>query len=162
MGTSAPTSQVKHTMRLPENLKEILNKAKEAGEEEVKNLVEEEEKREVVQLNDEEEEEEDLHSLPAGVWPKQGPRPGVIGTLLYYISLALTFIGLLVLLRCAYIQDSLRPPVLLVGLSLTIAGLLFLNISNFFYNREQQNLVEYLQGKISEMNAERTRLHQLI
>ena len=60
-------------MRLPENLKEILkslNKAKEAGEEEVKNLVEEEEKREVVQLNDEEE-EEDLHSLPAGVWPKQ-------------------------------------------------------------------------------------------
>ena len=36
-------------MRLPENLKEILkslNKAKEAGEEEVKNLVEEEEKRE--------------------------------------------------------------------------------------------------------------------
>ena len=62
-------------MRLPENLKEILkslNKAKEAGEEEVKNLVEEEEKREVVQLNnDEEEEEEDLHSLPAGVWPKQ-------------------------------------------------------------------------------------------
>jgi len=159
-------SQVKHTMRLPENLKEILkslNKAKEAGEEEVKNLVEEEEKREVVQLNDEEEEEEeDLHSLPAGVWPKQGPRPGVIGTLLYYISLALTFIGLLVLLRCAYIQDSLRPPVLLVGLSLIIAGLLFLNISTFFYNREQQNLVEYLQGKISEMNAERTRLHQLI
>ena len=61
-------------MRLPENLKEILkslNKAKEAGEEEVKNLVEEEEKREVVQLNDDEEEEEDLHSLPAGVWPKQ-------------------------------------------------------------------------------------------
>ena len=61
-------------MRLPENLKEILkslNKAKEAGEEEVKNLVEAEEKREVVQLNDEEEEEEDLHSLPAGVWPKQ-------------------------------------------------------------------------------------------
>ena len=63
-------------MRLPENLKEILkslNKAKEAGEEEVKNLVDEEEKREVVQLNDneDEEEEEDLHSLPAGVWPKQ-------------------------------------------------------------------------------------------
>ncbi len=46
-------------MRLPENLKEILrslNKAKEAGEEEGRNLVEE---------------EEDLHSLPAGVWPKQ-------------------------------------------------------------------------------------------
>ena len=63
-------------MRLPENLKEILkslNKAKEAGEEEVKNLVDEEEKREGVQLNEdeEEEEEEDLHSLPAGVWPKQ-------------------------------------------------------------------------------------------
>ena len=27
-----------------------------------------------------------------------------------------------------YLQDSLRPPVLLVGLSLTIAGLLFLNM----------------------------------
>lgn len=124
-------------MRLPENLKEILrslNKAK----------------------------EEDLHSLPAGVWPKQGPRPGVIGTLLYYISLALTFIGLLTLLKCAYIQESARPPVLLLGFSLTIAGLLCLNISNFFYNREQQNLVEYLQGKISEMNAERTRMHHMI
>ena len=63
-------------MRLPENLKEILrslNKAKEAGEEEGRNLVEEEERsreeREVVEV--EEEEEEDLHSLPAGVWPKQ-------------------------------------------------------------------------------------------
>ena len=60
-------------MRLPENLKEILrslNKAKEAGEEEGRNLVEEEERREereVVEV----EEEEDLHSLPAGVWPKQ-------------------------------------------------------------------------------------------
>ena len=59
-------------MRLPENLKEILrslNKAKEAGEEEGRNLVEEEERREereVVEV-----EEEDLHSLPAGVWPKQ-------------------------------------------------------------------------------------------
>jgi hypothetical protein len=52
--------------------------------------------------------------------------------------------------------------VLLLGFSLTIVGLLCLNISNFFYNREQQNLVEYLQGKISEMNAERTRTHQLI
>merc|ERR1712107_441610 len=103
-------SQVKHTMRLPENLKEILkslNKAKEAGEEEVKNLVDEEEKRDVFQLNDDdEEEEEDLHSLPAGVWPKQGLRPGVIGTLLYYISLALTFIGLFVLLICAYLQPA--------------------------------------------------------
>ena len=63
-------------MRLPENLKEILrslNKAKEAGEEEGRNLVEEEERREerevvVVEVV---EEEEDLHSLPAGVWPKQ-------------------------------------------------------------------------------------------
>jgi hypothetical protein len=86
----------------------------------------------------------------------------VIGTLLYYISLALSFIGLLTLLKCAYIQESVRPPVLLLGFSLTIVGLLCLNISNFFYNREQQNLVEYLQGKISEMNAERTRTHQLI
>ena len=62
-------------MRLPENLKEILrslNKAKEAGDEEVvRHLVEkEEEEREVVEV-EEEEVEEDLHSLPAGVWPKQ-------------------------------------------------------------------------------------------
>ena len=61
-------------MRLPENLKEILrslNKAKEAGDEEVvRHLVEkEEEEREVVEVV--EVEEEDLHSLPAGVWPKQ-------------------------------------------------------------------------------------------
>ena len=62
------------TMRLPENLKEILrslNKAKEAGEEEGRNLVEEEERREEREVVEVEEEEEDLHSLPAGVWPKQ-------------------------------------------------------------------------------------------
>ena len=61
-------------MRLPENLKEILrslNKAKEAGEEEGRNLVEEEERREEREVVEVEEEEEDLHSLPAGVWPKQ-------------------------------------------------------------------------------------------
>ena len=62
------------TMRLPENLKEILrslNKAKEAGEEEGRNLVEEEERREEREVVEVEVEEEDLHSLPAGVWPKQ-------------------------------------------------------------------------------------------
>ena len=61
-------------MRLPENLKEILrslNKAKEAGEEEGRNLVEEEERREEREVVEVGEEEEDLHSLPAGAWPKQ-------------------------------------------------------------------------------------------
>ena len=47
-------------------------------------------------------------------------------------------------------QESVRPPVLLLGLILTIAGLLCLNISNFFYNREQRNLVEYLQVSIQK------------
>merc|ERR1711962_1909970 len=108
----------RNIMRLPENLKEILrglSKEKDGigGEEEVRNLVEEETRR----IPDEEEEdEEEIHSLPAGVWPKQGPRPGKLGTVLYYISLALSVLGIITMIKCTYVkQDSSRPSVLLLS-----------------------------------------------
>lgn len=152
-------------MRLPENLKEILRRmtpdsVTAPGEEEDRGLVTSELPR---PREEGEEEEEEIHSLPAGVWPKQGPRPGMLGTVLYYISLALSVIGILTMLRCTYIQESARPQVLLVGFCLIISGLLCLNLANFFYNREQRTLVEYLQGKISEMMLEhRTRTRDVV
>ena len=61
-------------MRLPENLKEILrslNKAKDGGEEEGKSLVGSDLPRPREDDDEDEEEVEEIHSMPAGVWPKQ-------------------------------------------------------------------------------------------
>jgi len=153
-------------MRLPENLKEILRKitkTKEAdGQEEARNLVDDSLPRRR-DPDDEDDDEEEIHSLPAGAWPKQGPRPGWLGTLLYYCSLTLTLLGILTLLKSAYIKDSFRPPVLLLGCSLLVSGLLSLNVANWLYNREQKHLVEYLQSKISEMMLEhKTRMRDIV
>ena len=43
-----------------------------------------------------------IHSIPAGEWPKEGPKPSKCAVLLFYISVALTVIGTIIVIRSAF------------------------------------------------------------
>jgi len=84
----------------------------------------------------------------------QGPEPGKLGIIFYYISLTLCMVGVCILLRCGFIEESERIPLLVFGLLLVVAGLLSLSIANYIYNREQRMLVTYLQDKVDIMKKQ--------
>ena len=43
-----------------------------------------------------------IHNLPPGEWPKEGPKPSKCAVLLFYISIALTIIGTIIVIRSAF------------------------------------------------------------
>ena len=43
-----------------------------------------------------------IHSIPPGEWPKEGPKPSKCAVLLFYISVALTVIGTIIVIRSAF------------------------------------------------------------
>ena len=43
----------------------------------------------------------DLHTVPPGQWPKEGPKPSKCAILCYYMSVALTVIGMIMVIRAA-------------------------------------------------------------
>eukprot|EP00092_Neocalanus_flemingeri_P059884 GFUD01071726.1.p2 GENE.GFUD01071726.1~~GFUD01071726.1.p2 ORF type:complete len:150 (+),score=37.87 GFUD01071726.1:2-451(+) len=98
-----------------------------------------------------------LHSTPAGQYPREGPQPGKLGLIFYYFCVCLCIIGILTMAKCTYIEESSRPDVLLLGLSLVAAGLFCLNIANYIYNQEHRALVGYLKGKVEEYRQEHRR-----
>merc|ERR1712215_559162 len=98
-----------------------------------------------------------VHSTPAGQYPSEGPQPGKLGVIFYYLSVCLCIIGVLTMAKCTYIQESSRPEVLILGLSLVAAGLLCLNIANWIYNREHQAVVNYLKGQVEKYRQQHNR-----
>ena len=50
-----------------------------------------------------------IHSVPPGEWPKEGPKPSKCAVLFFYMSIALTIIGTIIVIRSAFfIQVSTR------------------------------------------------------
>ena len=43
-----------------------------------------------------------IHSVPAGEWPKEGPKPSKCAVLFYYMSIVLTMIGTIIVIRSAF------------------------------------------------------------
>lgn len=43
-----------------------------------------------------------IHSVPPGEWPKEGPKPSKCAILFYYMSIALTVIGTIIVIRSAF------------------------------------------------------------
>ena len=43
-----------------------------------------------------------IHSVPPGEWPKEGPKPSKCAVLFYYMSIALTIIGTIIVIRSAF------------------------------------------------------------
>merc|ERR1712189_168992 len=91
-----------------------------------------------------------VHSTPAGQYPSEGPQPGKLGVIFYYLSALLCIIGVLTMAKCVVVQGSTRTEVLVLGLSLVSSGLFCLVIANHIYNKEHRAVVEYLTGKVRE------------
>ena len=49
---------------------------------------------------------DDVHSTPAGQYPREGPQPGKLGVIFYYFSVCLCIIGVLTMAKCTYIAVS--------------------------------------------------------
>ena len=49
----------------------------------------------------------DLHEVPPGQWPKEGPKPSKCAVLMYYISVAFTIIGIIMVIRAAMYMEVL-------------------------------------------------------
>merc|ERR1712183_160023 len=103
-----------------------------------------------------------VHSTPPGEFPSTGPKPGKLGHIFYYLSACLCIIGVLTMAKCTVIEESGRPDVLLLGLTLVAGGLLSLNIANYIYNKEHQALVNYLMGQVEKYRREHPRNIQSI
>ena len=43
-----------------------------------------------------------IHSVPPGEWPKEGPKPSKCAVLFFYMSIALTIIGTIIVIRSAF------------------------------------------------------------
>ena len=98
-----------------------------------------------------------VHNTPAGQYPQEGPKPGKLGVIFYYLSVTLCIMGVLSMARCTVIQESARPDVLLLGLALIAGGLFCLNIANYIYNKEHKAVVDYLKLKVEEYRQEHNR-----
>jgi len=98
-----------------------------------------------------------VHSTPAGLYPKEGPQPGKLGIVFYLTSVCLCIFGTLSLARCSYAPDDDRFEILIFGLILILAGLVFLHIANYIYNKEHQALITYLQAKVEEFRTQHER-----
>merc|ERR1711972_986350 len=47
-----------------------------------------------------------VHSTPAGQYPSEGPQPGKLGVIFYYLSALLCIIGVLTMAKCVVVQVS--------------------------------------------------------
>ena len=43
-----------------------------------------------------------IHSVPPGEWPKEGPKPSKCAVLFFYLSVVLTIIGTIIVIRSAF------------------------------------------------------------
>ena len=49
-----------------------------------------------------------IHSVPPGEWPKEGPKPSKCAVLFFYISITLTVIGTIIVIRSAFFLQVSR------------------------------------------------------
>jgi len=94
----------------------------------------------------------DLHTVPPGQWPKEGPKPSKCAVLMYYISVAFTIIGIIMVIRAAmYMEEDDKPIALGVGLCLATGGIALIAIVNVITRLEQEKIMNYLDMKVEEL-----------
>jgi len=93
-----------------------------------------------------------IHSVPPGEWPKEGPKPSKCAVLFYYMSIALTIIGTIIVIRSAFfIQEDEKPVALGIGLCLATGGIALIAITNVINKIEHDRIVRYLEMKVEEL-----------
>jgi len=93
-----------------------------------------------------------IHSVPPGEWPKEGPKPSKCAVLFYYMSIALTIIGTIIVIRSAFfIQEDEKPVALGIGLCLATGGIALIAITNVINKIEHDRILRYLEMKVEEL-----------
>jgi len=93
-----------------------------------------------------------IHSVPPGEWPKEGPKPSKCAVLFFYMSIALTIIGTIIVIRSAFfIQEDEKPVALGIGLCLATGGIALIAITNVINKIEHDRILRYLEMKVEEL-----------
>lgn len=58
----------------------------------------------------EEEEETDFHHLPAGEFPRNGPRSSMVSIVIFYVSKVITLVGFLMVARAVFFEEVNNLP----------------------------------------------------
>jgi len=95
-----------------------------------------------------------VHSKPPGEWPSVGPQPSKLAVVLFYISVAATILGSIISIRTLFYKDPDFHQPLGIGCGLIGIGIILIAITNCIHNREQRNIMNYLNGKIEEMGLD--------
>jgi len=94
----------------------------------------------------------DLHTAPPGQWPKEGPKPSKFAILCYYVSVALTVIGMIMVIRAAmFLEEDEKAVALGVGLCLATGGIALIAITNVITRLEHEKIMNYLDMKVEEL-----------
>jgi len=93
-----------------------------------------------------------IHSVPPGEWPKEGPKPSKCAVLFFYLSVVLTIIGTIIVIRSAFfIQEDEKPVALGIGLCLATGGIALIAITNVINKIEHDRIKRYLEMKVEEL-----------
>merc|ERR1712131_343583 len=94
-----------------------------------------------------------IHSTPPGQYPEEGPKPGKMGVIFYYLSIVLSILGIIMLCRYPLLHDHDRLKVVALGFSLIFFGLFCPVITNIIVNKENRAFVKYLDLKVEQYLA---------
>merc|ERR1712002_1278558 len=94
-----------------------------------------------------------IHSTPPGQYPEEGPKPGKMGVIFYYLSIVLSILGIIMLCRYPLLHEQGRLQVVALGFSLIFFGLFCLVITNIIVNKENRAFVKYLDLKVEQYLA---------
>lgn len=93
-----------------------------------------------------------IHTLPPGQWPTEGPKPSKCAIVMYYISIILTIIGTIMVIRSAiFLEENEKPIALGVGLCLATGGIAMIAITNVINRLEHEKIMNYLDMKVEEL-----------
>jgi len=93
-----------------------------------------------------------LHTVPPGQWPQEGPKPSKCAILSYYVSVAFTIIGMIMIIRAAmFLEEDEKPIALGVGLCLATGGIALIAITNVITRLEHEKIMTYLDMKVEEL-----------
>merc|ERR1712168_1500487 len=93
-----------------------------------------------------------IHFVPPGEWPKEGPKPSKCAVLFFYLSVVLTIIGTIIVIRSAFfIQEDEKPVALGIGLCLATGGIALIAITNVINKIEHDRILRYLEMKVEEL-----------
>merc|ERR1711976_297817 len=99
---------------------------------------------------------EDFHRTPAGEYPRNGPKSGIVAIVMFYLSKIITLVGFIMVARAVWFEeDEYQLMTFGVGLCLVTVGVAMMIIVNVLNKCEHDAIVSHLETQVE--NAKRFR-----